>query len=263
MKENKQGLSRRDFLRTLPFYAGAAGSLLLPQRVVEAQTGNYPEVITRFETTLPFYALTIDDGWSTGALLSMRTFLKENNMKATFFLIGEAVGYCEYNSPGIIRSLVEDGHTLGYHAMESRDEQGYTGADVNWWRRDYHNYVNYLTNDILGPELAGICLKKYARAPSMIFTDDLLHMYELEGLQPYGCSKTMRMLRDRGETVERGDIVLFHVTDSDFTYMQNGLLANTESLSETSLGCLEGSGACPPVEKPAGGFFEKDIKNFR
>lgn len=263
MKENQPGLSRRDFLKTLSFSAGVAGSLLLPQRVVEAQTGGYPEVITRFDTTLPLYALTIDDGWSTDALLSIKAFLNENNMKATFFLIGEAIGYCEYNSPGIIRSLVEDGHTLGYHAMESRDEQGYSDADLNWWRGDYHAYVNYLTNEVLGPELAVIGLKKYGRAPSMIFTDDLLHMYELEGLQPYGCSKTMRMLRDRGETVEKGDIVLFHATDSDFTYMQNGLLANTGSLRETSLGCLAGSEACPPVEKPDEGFFGKDTKNFR
>lgn len=66
---------------------------------------------------LPRIALTFDDGPSsicTGRLLDG---LKERNVKATFFLIGE---YAEEN-PELVKRIFEEGHLIGNHTYHHVD----------------------------------------------------------------------------------------------------------------------------------------------
>lgn len=69
--------------------------------------------------------LTFDDGPSeenTGAVLDT---LKKNNIKATFFVIGESVR----KHPEVARRIVAEGHTIGIHCNNHAYETLYESAD--------------------------------------------------------------------------------------------------------------------------------------
>lgn len=69
--------------------------------------------------------LTFDDGPSeenTGAVLDT---LKKNNIKATFFVIGESVR----KHPEVSRRIVAEGHTIGIHCNNHAYETLYESAD--------------------------------------------------------------------------------------------------------------------------------------
>ena len=94
-------------------------------------------------------ALTFDDGPYppyTGRLLDV---LKEKEIRATFFLVGEQARL----HPDLVRRMVDEGHTVGLHAFRHRDflklteeekekdlQQGkeilqsITGKEPNYWR---------------------------------------------------------------------------------------------------------------------------------
>lgn len=59
-------------------------------------------------------ALTFDDGPHPQYTLEMLAALKERNVKATFFLLGEAVE----QHPEIVKQMHEDGHTIGNHSYK-------------------------------------------------------------------------------------------------------------------------------------------------
>ncbi len=66
----------------------------------------------RINTELKEVALTFDDGPHPVYTIELLDFLKKNEIKATFFVIGEnAAKY-----PEIIKRIVEGGHTLGIHS---------------------------------------------------------------------------------------------------------------------------------------------------
>lgn len=64
----------------------------------------------------PYIAMTFDDGphkTNTPRLLDM---LKERNIKATFFLVGQ----CAQEYPDIVRRILAEGHELGNHTWDHR-----------------------------------------------------------------------------------------------------------------------------------------------
>lgn len=56
-------------------------------------------------------AITFDDGPHPEYTLKLLDRLKERNVKATFFVIGENV----LNNPNVIKRMAEDGHLIGNH----------------------------------------------------------------------------------------------------------------------------------------------------
>jgi len=71
---------------------------------------------SRGRTTLPYIAMTYDDGphpQNTPRLLDM---LRERNIKATFYVIGRSVNMY----PHIIRRIVAEGHEIGNHTWTHR-----------------------------------------------------------------------------------------------------------------------------------------------
>lgn len=70
--------------------------------------------------------LTFDDGPSAENTAAVLDILKERNIKATFFLVGENVE----KHPEIAKRIVEEGHTIGIHCNRHDYEQIYTSADA-------------------------------------------------------------------------------------------------------------------------------------
>jgi len=112
-------------------------------------------------------AITFDDGPSsyTGKLLD---FLKENDIKATFFLVGERLTYYE----DILRREVDEGHEIGYHSYDHQQQtsltseritydfertnatlQRITGASFTLWRTPGGGYSSRVLNCVPLPHI--------------------------------------------------------------------------------------------------------------
>lgn len=69
--------------------------------------------------------LTFDDGPSEENTAAVLDILKENGIKATFFLVGENVR----KHPEIARRIAAEGHTIGIHCNRHEYEEIYADAD--------------------------------------------------------------------------------------------------------------------------------------
>lgn len=71
----------------------------------------------KYNTEQPKIAITFDDGPSGACTGKLLDGLKERNVKATFFLIGE----CARENPGIVKRIYEEGHVIGNHTYHHVD----------------------------------------------------------------------------------------------------------------------------------------------
>lgn len=69
--------------------------------------------------------LTFDDGPVAGNTEQVLDILKERNMKATFFVVGENVE----RNPELAKRIVEEGHTIGIHCYHHDYKKLYAGVD--------------------------------------------------------------------------------------------------------------------------------------
>ena len=109
--------------------------------------------------------LTFDEGYEAGHTTQILSTLKENNVKATFFMTG---GWVD-SYPDMVKEICSRGHDLGNHshnhkqmsklsASEQKDEIMYvtdkvkelTGYDVFLFRPPYGDYNSTLINTVYG-----------------------------------------------------------------------------------------------------------------
>src|SRR6202022_2804443 len=67
---------------------------------------------TQAHVDQPYIAMTFDDGPSAENTPRLLEMLKQRNIKATFFLIGQNVA----DNPDIVRRILADGHEVGNHS---------------------------------------------------------------------------------------------------------------------------------------------------
>ena len=75
--------------------------------------------------------LTFDDGPSAENTAAVLDILKERNIKATFFVVGENVR----KNPDVAKRIVEEGHTIGIHCNEH--DYGKIYASVDSYLEDF------------------------------------------------------------------------------------------------------------------------------
>ena len=129
---------------------------LIGTQVPRLLQGLYPDLLWRVPTRRRAAYLTFDDGPTpqlTGHLLDL---LARHDAKATFFLIGNQAE----RDPGLVRAMVEGGHTVGNHTYTHPDawraprehvlhELGRTSAlledqtqtSVRWMRPPYGRFT--------------------------------------------------------------------------------------------------------------------------
>lgn len=80
--------------------------------------------------------LTFDDGPSAENTNAVLDILKERNIKATFFVVGENVE----KHPEVVQRIVEEGHTIGIHCYRHDYEELYASADnyIEDFEKAYH-----------------------------------------------------------------------------------------------------------------------------
>ncbi|KAL4968739.1 chitin deacetylase CDA4 [Aspergillus stella-maris] len=111
---------------TLPFYI----IYKPPNLLVTYFARKYPDILWHVPNlkpgTQPIVALTIDDAPTefTAAILDV---LRENDAKATFFLIGDHIPGRE----GLMRDAVNEGHELANHAMHDEPSKELTDQELS------------------------------------------------------------------------------------------------------------------------------------
>ncbi len=78
------------------------------------------------ETDKRVAAITFDDGPSIKHTPEILDILKEHNVKATFFIVGEYVKYY----PGLTKRIFEEGHIIGNHSYYHPDFKNISGREI-------------------------------------------------------------------------------------------------------------------------------------
>lgn len=105
----------------------------------ESMAENPDEDIPLAEENVKKVYLTFDDGPSAENTPRILDILKEKNVKATFFVIGNEEDY----APELYRRIVEEGHTLGMHSYSHKYSVIYDTLDS--FQSDFYQLKEYLT----------------------------------------------------------------------------------------------------------------------
>ena len=108
--------------------------------------------------------LTFDAGYENGCTARILDTLKEKQVPAAFFLVGNYI----QRSPDLVRRMVAEGHTVGNHTMHHYDMSRLS---------DKAAFSKELTDlEALYKETVGQELPKYYRPPQGIYSEENLKM---------------------------------------------------------------------------------------
>ena len=115
--------------------------------------------------------LTFDAGYENGCTAKILDTLKEKQVPAAFFLVGNYIR----QSPDLVRRMVAEGHTVGNHTMHHYDMSRLS---------DKAAFSKELTDlEALYQETVGQELPKYYRPPQGIYSEENLKMAQELGYQ--------------------------------------------------------------------------------
>lgn len=115
--------------------------------------------------------LTFDAGYENGCTAKILDTLKEKQVPAAFFLVGNYIR----QSPDLVRRMVVEGHTVGNHTMHHYDMSRLS---------DKAAFSKELTDlEALYKETVGQELPKYYRPPQGIYSEENLKMAQELGYQ--------------------------------------------------------------------------------
>lgn len=97
----------------LAFVAWGLSLAMQPTWVVRWAQKHWPNVLFMKSTRAPIVALTIDDGPHKDITPELLKILKENNCRATWFIIGSNLDEC----PDLVAQIHSEGHEVGNHTM--------------------------------------------------------------------------------------------------------------------------------------------------
>lgn len=183
------------------------GPAFVGRQIGDSPSENSETAVTflhKMETEKPKVALTFDDGPNADFTPVLLDGLKERNVKATFFLIGQNIE--EGNNREIVKRLYEEGHLLGnhtYHHVEITkisDDEAYLELKM----------TNDLVREILGTNL------EYMRPPFGLWQKELEQkldvlpvMWTIDTLD-WTTENTDEIVHKVVTNVKENDIILMH-----------------------------------------------------
>ena len=165
--------------------------------------------------------LTFDAGYENGCTAKILDVLKEQQVPAAFFLVGN---YIEKNAD-LVRRMVEEGHTVGNHTMHHPDMSKLSEKDA---------FSKELTDlETLFQNTTGQALPKYYRPPQGIYSEENLAMAKELGYRTVFWSLAyVDWNNDAQPTAEQAFAKLLPRT-------HNGAVVLLHSTSETNARILE------------------------
>ena len=113
--------------------------------------------------------LTFDAGFENGNTEKILDALKENDVKAAFFLVGNYLETC----PEIVKRMVKEGHIVGNHTYHHKNMEDLTTKE---------SFMKELTDlEILYKEVIGNDMPKFYRPPQGKYSEEQLQWAKEQG----------------------------------------------------------------------------------
>ena len=194
------------------------------------------------EEKLPIYcvdtqkkqiALTFDTAWGNEDIQQILRILKQENVKATFFVVGNFIR----DNGDLIKEMVQEGHIVGNHTLTHPDMSGI--SSLNDFRKQLEGVEN------LYKETTGESMTKFYRPPQGIYSTANLSMAKELGYKTFFWSLAyVDWYQDKQPTKEEafdklltrihpGAIVLLHNTSSTNGQILDELLTKWEEMGYT------------------------------
>ena len=163
-----------------------------------------------YKTSENHISITFDDGPNPDFTPKVLLLLKENNAKATFFLIGKNAE----KHPEIVRQIIEEGHTIGNHSYSHSKNFGFFSAEKVAAEL---NQTNAILKKITGKEI------KMFRPPFGVTNPNIKKALKTTGHFSIGWSKRSldttnlseeKILKRITSNLKKGDIILLHDTSA-------------------------------------------------
>ena len=157
--------------------------------------------------------LTFDNGYEAGYTEKILEVLKQNNVKATFFITAHYVN----TAPELVQKMIDEGHTVGNHTVNHKSMPTLTNEQIKKEVMDLHTAIY----DKFGYEM------KYMRPPKGEYSESSISycnslgyttvMWSLayddwdeakQGREEYGKKKIL-------DNIHNGAVILLHGTSKD------------------------------------------------
>jgi len=113
--------------------------------------------------------LTFDNGYEAGYTSQILATLKENQVKATFFVTAHYVN----TQPELVKQMIEEGHIVGNHTVNHKSMPGLTEQEIKKEVMELHQVIY----EKFGYEM------KYIRPPMGEFSENTLNITNKLGYQ--------------------------------------------------------------------------------
>ncbi len=157
--------------------------------------------------------LTFDAGYENGNIAKVLDILREEDVKATFFVLAHLVK----EEPDLIRRMVEEGHTVGNHSARHKDMSSFGEEEFLAELKEMEN----IYRETVGGELS-----PYYRPPEGRFSRENLEAASANGYKTIfwsfaypdwsndrqmPCEKALQIVLDN---LHSGEVMLLHPTSS-------------------------------------------------
>jgi peptidoglycan/xylan/chitin deacetylase (PgdA/CDA1 family) len=163
--------------------------------------------------------LTFDDGPNPDVTPWVLDLLNEQQIKATFFLVGKNAR----NYPELLDRIISEGHTIGNHTMNH--ECG-TKTRLNAYISSVGEAETFIQSDLFRPPYGKITLKQFkeliGQGKKIVFWSWLSYDYD-KNLSP-------RKIIQKAKKIRGGDILVFHDSDKAFNNLKYSLIEILEQL---------------------------------
>ena len=202
-------------------------SLAMPQANAYIKSG---DVFYQHKNSSKKIALTFDDGPHPTQTAEILDLLKEYDVKATFFVVGNFIK----DNPDLIKEMVKEGHIVGNHTLTHPDMSGISSME------DFKKQLGGVEN--LYKETTGESMTKFYRPPQGIYSTTNLSMAKELGYKTFFWSLAyvdwyQDNQPDPQEAIDKltkrihpGAIVLLHSTSSTNAQILDELLSKWEEM---------------------------------
>ena len=173
--------------------------------------------------------LTFDAGYENGNIEMILDVLKEENVKATFFILENLI----YSNKELVKRMIDEGHLIGNHTCKHKDMSKV--ADIEIFRRELVRLED------IYKEAFGVELSKYYRPPEGKFSLENLEWAEKLGYKTVMWSfayadwdngkqlSSERAFDKIYSNLHNGEIMLLHPTSSTNAEIMKTLITELKS----------------------------------
>ena len=182
----------------------------------------FPSIIWRQKNYQNNIWLTFDDGPTPKVTPFILNTLKEEKVKATFFLVGEQIE----RQPDLYNQIISDGHVIANHSY----------SHINSWKSNNLDYLNDIEkcqqlmpkNKLFRPpygKISALQIRRLKKKYKIIFWDVLSWDFSLS-ITP---SKVKRNVM---KNTKQGSIIVFHNNQKSFQNLTSILKETIQELKQ-------------------------------